>query len=47
MPEILKGKVKKVTSKKKECSDEPVVRWGSPRNKDKRWDIIVMSVTSD
>ena len=47
MPEILKGKVKKVASKKKERSDEPVVRRESPRNKDKRWDIIVTSVTSD
>jgi len=37
MPEILKREVKKVAWKKKDHSDEPVVRCESPRNKDKRW----------
>jgi len=36
MPEILKREVKKVVRKKKDHSDEPVVRRESPRNKDKR-----------
>jgi hypothetical protein len=46
MAEIPKRGVKKVAAKKKEHSDEPVVRRESARNKDKKWDIIVTSVTT-